>query len=150
LERRSWQSGFVPDVIAVTRSVRIPRHEVQVSFSPSGGPGGQHANRSHTRVELRLDLAASTAFGPVQRQRVIERLGPEIRVVVDEHRSQSRNRSLAEERLVERLREALHVDPPRRATKPTRASKLRRLDSKQRRSDVKQTRRKPGVSDPGL
>jgi ribosome-associated protein len=146
LERRSWQSGFVPDVIAVTRSVRIPRHEVQVSFSPSGGPGGQHANRSHTRV----DLATSTAFGPVQRQRVIERLGPEIRVVVDEHRSQSRNRSLAEQRLAERLREALHVDPPRRATKPTRASKLRRLDSKQRRSDVKQTRRKPGVSDPGL
>jgi ribosome-associated protein len=140
----------VPDVLVVTRSVRIPRHELQVSFSPSGGPGGQHANRSHTRVELRLDVEASAAFGPVQRQRVLDRVGPEIRVVVDEQRSQTRNRTLAEQRLVERLREALHVDPPRRPTKPTRTSKERRLISKQRRSDIKQTRRKPGVSDPGL
>ena len=130
----------------VTRSVRIPRNELQVSFSTSGGPGGQHANRSHTRVELRLDLEASSAFGPVQRQRVIDRLGPEIRVVVDEERSQTRNRGIAEQRLVERLREALHVDPPRRPTKPTRASKQRRLASKQRRSDIKTTRRRPGVS----
>jgi len=96
---------------------------------------------------MRLDLEASTAFGPVQRQRVIDRLGPEIRVVVDDERSQTRNRSLAEQRLVERLREALHVDPPRRATKPTRASKERRLNSKQRRADVKQTRRRPGLSE---
>jgi len=96
---------------------------------------------------MRLDLEASTAFGPVQRQRVIDRLGPEIRVVVDDERSQTRNRSLAEQRLVARLREALHVDPPRRATKPTRASKERRLNSKQRRADVKQTRRRPGVSE---
>jgi ribosome-associated protein len=140
----------VPDVVPVTRSVRIPRHELQVSFSPSGGPGGQHANRSHTRVELRLDLESSSAFGPVQRQRVIDRLGPEIRVVVDEERSQTRNRTLAEQRLVERLREALHVDPPRRATKPTRASKERRIADKQRRAQVKQSRRRPGVSDPGL
>jgi ribosome-associated protein len=127
--------------------VRIPRHELQVSFSPSGGPGGQHANRSHTRVELRLDLESSSAFGPVQRQRVIDRLGPEIRVVVDDERSQTRNRALAEQRLVERLREALHVDPPRRATKPTRASKERRIADKQRRAQVKQSRRKPGASD---
>jgi ribosome-associated protein len=127
--------------------VRIPRHELQVSFSPSGGPGGQHANRSHTRVELRLDLQSSSAFGPVQRQRVIDRLGPEIRIVVDDERSQTRNRALAEQRLVERLREALHVDPPRRATKPTRASKERRIADKQRRAQVKQSRRKPGASD---
>ena len=138
------------DVLPVTRSVRIPRHELQVTFSTSGGPGGQHANRSHTRVELRLDLETSSAFGPVQRQRVIDRLGPEIRVVVDDERSQTRNRGIAEQRLVERLREALHVDPPRRPTKPTRAAKQRRLASKQRRSDIKQSRRRPGVSDPGL
>jgi ribosome-associated protein len=127
--------------------VRIPRHELHVSFSPSGGPGGQHANRSHTRVELRLDLESSSAFGPVQRQRVIDRLGPELRIVVDDERSQTRNRALAEQRLVERLREALHVDPPRRATKPTRASKERRIADKQRRAQVKQSRRKPGASD---
>ena len=118
-----------------------------MSFSPSGGPGGQHANRSHTRVELRLDLETSSAFGPVQRQRVIDRLGPELRVVVDEQRSQTRNRALAEQRLVERLREALHVDPPRRATKPTRTSQERRIASKQRRGQLKQTRRKPGAGD---
>ena len=140
----------MPDDLAVTRSVRIPRHELVVTYSPSGGPGGQHANRSHTRVELRFDVEASTAFGPVQRQRVIERLGPEVRVVVDDERSQRRNRALAEERLVDRLRDALHVDPPRRPTKPTRASQERRVESKQRRGQLKQSRRKPGVSDQGL
>ena len=140
----------MPDVLAVTRSVRIPRHELQVTFSTSGGPGGQHANRSHTRVELRLDLEASSAFGPVQRQRVIDRFGSEIRVVVDDERSQTRNRSLAEDRLVERLREALRVEKPRRPTKPSRASQERRVASKQRRSQLKQSRRKPGVSDQGL
>jgi ribosome-associated protein len=140
----------VPDVLVVTRSVRIPRHELQVTFSTSGGPGGQHANRSHTRVELRLDLEASTAFGPVQRQRVIDHFGPELRVVADDERSQTRNRALAEQRLVERLQEALRVQPPRRATKPTRASQQRRVASKQRRSQLKQTRRRPGATDPGL
>ena len=121
-----------------------------MTYSTSGGPGGQHANRSHTRVELRLDLETSTAFGPVQRQRVVDRLGPEIRVVVDDERSQLRNRALAEQRLVARLREALHVDPPRRPTKPTRSSQQRRVSSKQRRGQLKQSRRRPGVSDPGL
>jgi ribosome-associated protein len=140
----------VPDPLVVTRSVRIPRHELLVTYSTSGGPGGQHANRSHTRVELRFDVESSTAFGPVQRQRVIDRLGPEIRVVVDDERSQLRNRALAEQRLAERLREALHVDPPRRATKPSRSSQERRISSKQRRGQLKQTRRKPGVIDPGL
>jgi len=137
----------VSDVLAVSRSVHIPRHELQVTFSTSGGPGGQHANRSHTRVELRLDLETSTAFGPVQRQRVIDRFGPEIRVVVDDERSQTRNRALAEDRLVERLREALRVDKPRRPTKPTRASKQRRVESKQRRGQLKQTRRKPDAGE---
>jgi len=140
----------VPDPLVVTRSVRIPRDELLVTYSTSGGPGGQHANRSHTRVELRFDVESSSAFGPVQRQRVIDRLGPEIRVVVDDERSQLRNRALAEQRLAARLREALHVDPPRRATKPSRSSQERRISSKQRRGQLKQTRRKPGVSDPGL
>lgn len=135
------------DDLIVTRSVRIPRHELQVSFSASGGPGGQHANKSATRVELRLDLEHSTAFGPGQRRRVIERLGPEIRVVVDDERSQLRNRQLAEERLVARLQSALHIDPPRRPTKPTKGSKRRRLDAKSRRSEVKRQRRRPRSDD---
>ncbi len=135
------------DDLIVTRSVRIPRHELQVSFSASGGPGGQHANKSATRVELRLDIEHSTAFGPGQRTRVVERLGPEIRVVVDDERSQLRNRQLAEERLVARLQSALHIDPPRRPTKPTKGSKRRRLDAKSRRSEVKRQRRRPRSDD---
>jgi ribosome-associated protein len=135
--------------LVVNRSVRIPRNELQFSFSASGGPGGQHANRSNTRVDLRFDIHSSTAFGPVQRQRLLERLGPEVRIVADDERSQLRNRSLAVERLAERIREALHVERPRRATKPSKASRERRRQTKQRRSDIKRTRRKPGVSDQG-
>jgi ribosome-associated protein len=129
--------------LIVTRSVRVPRAELQVSFTASGGPGGQHANRSNTRVDLRFDVESSSAFTEVQRERVIERLGREVRVVVDDERSQSRNRALAEERLVARLRSALHVDPPRRATKPTRGSQRRRMDAKSRRGEVKRQRRRP-------
>lgn len=137
------------DVLSVTRSVRIPRSELQVSFSASGGPGGQHANRSNTRVELRFDVAASSAFGPEQRQRVIDRLGPEIRVVADDERSQLRNRALAEQRLAERLRAALHVERRRRPTRPTKSAEERRLASKQRRSQVKRSRRRPAAGESG-
>ena len=133
--------------LVVTRTVRVPRRELDVTFTTSGGPGGQHANRSATRVELRLDLATSSAFSEAQRERVIARLGPELRVVVDEQRSQLRNRVLAEQRLVERLREALHVEPPRRATRPTKASQRRRVADKQRRGDVKRGRRRPSADD---
>ena len=135
------------DDLIVTASVRVPRHELRESFSASGGPGGQHANKAATRVELRLDLERSSAFGPDQRRRVIERLGPEIRVVVDDERSQLRNRQLAEERLIARLQSALHIEPPRRPTRPTKGSKRRRLDSKSRRSEVKRQRRRPGLDD---
>ena len=135
------------DDLIVTRSVKIPRHELQVSFSASGGPGGQHANKAATRVELRFDIANSLAFSPGQRERVIERLGDEVRVVVDDERSQLRNRALAEERLVTRLQSALHVEPPRRATRPTKGSKNRRLKAKQQRGEIKQQRRRPGRDD---
>ncbi|MEJ7799145.1 MAG: alternative ribosome rescue aminoacyl-tRNA hydrolase ArfB [Ilumatobacter sp.] len=131
------------DDLAVTSSVRIPRHEIEMSFSASGGPGGQHANKAATRVELRLDLSTSTAFSPAQRERVTERLGDEIRVVADDERSQIRNRALAEERLVARLQSALHVQRRRRATRPTRGSKERRIKAKKGRSEVKRQRRKP-------
>jgi ribosome-associated protein len=137
----------VQDDLIVTRSVRIPRHELEVSFSASGGPGGQHANRSNTRVELRFDIAGSSAFGPGQRQRLLDRLGPEVRIVADDERSQLRNRALAEQRLVERLQAALRVDRPRRPTAPTRASKVRRIEAKQRRGDIKRQRRRPGADE---
>jgi ribosome-associated protein len=135
------------DHLVVTRSVRVPRSELQVSFAASGGPGGQHANRSNTRVDLRFDVGASTAFSDAQRSRVIERLGSEVRVVVDDERSQMRNRALAEERLVARLQSALHVERPRRATKPTKSSQRRRMDAKTKRGDVKRQRRKPSHDD---
>lgn len=135
------------DALVVTRSVHVPRRELEVFFSTSGGPGGQHANRSATRVELRLDLLASTAFSDAQRERVVDRLGNELRVVVDDARSQLRNRAIAEQRLVERLRAALHVEPPRRATRPTRSSQRRRVEAKQRRGDVKRGRRRPSADD---
>ena len=135
------------DDLIVNRAVRIPRRKLEVSFSASGGPGGQHANRSNTRVELRWDVAASGAVSAAQQQRIMERLGNEVRVVADDERSQRRNRSLAEQRLAERVRLALHVERPRTATKPTRASKRRRAEAKQARSQVKRGRRKPNADD---
>ena len=131
------------DDLIVTNSVRIPRHEIEMSFSTSGGPGGQHANKSATRVELRVDLTASTAFSPAQRDRVVERLGDEIRVVADDERSQLRNRALAEERLVARLQSALYVQRRRRSTKPTRGSQERRITAKKQRGQNKRLRQKP-------
>ena len=106
------------DRLVVTDAVRIPRYELSESFSASGGPGGQHANKAATRVELTFDPATSSAFRhETQRARVIERLGTPIRVVVDDERSQIRNRTIAEERLVAKLRDALRVQATRRATK---------------------------------
>lgn len=137
----------MPDDLVVTNSVRVPRSELDVSFSTSGGPGGQHANRNATRVELRLDLEQSVAFSSSQRERVIARFGPEIRVSADEERSQLRNRSLAEEKLVARLRSALHVERPRRPTRPTKGSQRRRVESKKRRGETKRRRRRPTRDD---
>jgi ribosome-associated protein len=131
------------DDLVVARGVRVPRSELVVRFSASGGPGGQHANKAATRVELTFDVAASPSLLPVQRERVLERIGPVLRVVVDEERSQSRNRAIAEERFVARLAAALHVERPRRPTGPTRASKQRRLSAKRLRSQTKADRRRP-------
>jgi ribosome-associated protein len=137
----------VDDELAVTATVRIPRRELDVTFSTSGGPGGQHANKTATRVDLRFDVARSSAFSEAQRERVVARLGDEVRVVVDDERSQSRNRVLAEQRLVERLRAALHVERARRPTRPSKAAQRRRVAAKQRRSDIKRQRRRPGAED---
>jgi ribosome-associated protein len=131
------------DRLVVTDAVRIPRHELRVVFSTSGGPGGQHANKAATRAELTFDVETSSAFTDAQRDRVRSRLGSIVRVVVDDERSQLRNRALAEERLVARLRQALHVPRPRRATRPTIGSQRRRLDAKQRRGELKRGRRPP-------
>jgi ribosome-associated protein len=129
--------------IRVTRSVSIPRAEIELRFSRSSGPGGQHAQKSDTRVEAIFDVEASSALSEAQKRRVVTRAGPVLRAVAQDERSQWRNRELATERLVEELREALRVPRPRRATKPTKASVEKRLDRKRRRSDVKRLRRPP-------
>jgi ribosome-associated protein len=127
--------------IRVTRSVTLPLEEIQLRFSRSSGPGGQHAQRSETRVEALLDVEATTALTDAQKRRVIARAGPVIRAVAQDERSQHRNRELAIERLVEALREALKVPRPRRPTKPSAASRERRLEQKRRRGEVKRLRR---------
>jgi len=129
--------------IRVTRSVNLPAEEIQLRFSRSSGPGGQHAQRSETRVEALFDVEASNALSPVQKRRVIARAGPVLRAVAQDERSQWRNRELAVERLVQALRDALKVQRKRRPTKPTAASKERRLDQKRRRGEVKRLRRPP-------
>src|ERR1700723_875452 len=93
----------------VSRSLSIPVGELEWRFSRSGGPGGQHANKTSSRAEVRFDIATSPSLGPRQRTRLLERFGPEIRVVADDERSQARNRNLALERLAGRLRGALTV-----------------------------------------
>jgi ribosome-associated protein len=127
--------------LVVSRSCRVPLGELQWRFSRSGGPGGQHANTADTRVELVFDVVASPSLGPLQRARLLEKLGPEVRIVVATERSQVRNRAIALDRLRDRLAAALHVERPRRPTKPTKASKERRLDSKRRRAETKRLRR---------
>jgi ribosome-associated protein len=131
------------DDLPVSRGVRIPRSELTYRFSASGGPGGQHANKTATRVELIFDVERSPSLLPVQRERVLAKLGPVVRVVVDEERSQLRNRAIAEERFVARLAAALHVEAPRRPTKPSRGAKERRLQGKKQRSETKANRRPP-------
>jgi ribosome-associated protein len=129
------------DSIRVTRSVSIPRSEIELRFSRSSGPGGQHAQKSDTRVEATFDVEASTALTETQKRRVVARAGPLLRAVAQDERSQWRNRELATERLVEALREALRVPRRRRPTKPTKAAVERRLEQKRRRSQLKRQRR---------
>jgi ribosome-associated protein len=129
--------------IRVTRTVSIPRGEVELRFSRSSGPGGQHAQKSDTRVEAVFDVEASSALSDVQKRRVVSRAGPVVRAIAQDERSQWRNRELALERLAETLREALRVQRPRRATKPSKAAVERRLDQKRRRGETKRMRRPP-------
>ena len=127
-------------LLRVSRSCAIPLDELSWRFTGSGGPGGQHANTSNTRVEVRFSVAESPSLGPRQRARLLERLGPVVRVVASDERSQARNRALALDRLRARLADALRIDPPRRPTAPSRSATRARLDAKKRRSDVKRSR----------
>ena len=132
-----------PQSIRVTRSVVLPLAEIDLRFSRSSGPGGQHASTAETRVEALFDVASSAALTDMQKRRVLARTGPVLRAVAQDERSQWRNRELAVERLVEQLRAALRVEHKRVPTKPSRAAKERRLESKRRRGETKKLRRPP-------
>jgi ribosome-associated protein len=136
-------AAMEPDAIRVTRSVVLPRGDVELRFSRSSGPGGQHANTAETRVEAVLDVESTSALTEAQRRRVLAKAGPVLRAVAQDERSQWRNRELALERLVEQLRRALRVERKRVPTKPTAASRERRLQSKKRRSQTKRLRSPP-------
>jgi ribosome-associated protein len=130
-------------VLRVSPTCVIPLDELEWRFSASGGPGGQHVNTANTRAEVRFNVAGSPSLGPRQRQRLLERLGPEVRVVASDERSQLRNRALALERLRSRLAEALKIERPRRPTTPTKSSQQERLEAKRRRSEIKRQRGRP-------
>jgi len=129
------------DDLRVTASVVIPANELSWSFGPSGGPGGQHANRAHTRAEVRFDAEASGSLSQYQRQRIIDRLGAVVTVSADDERSQLRNRRLALDRLRQKLAGALRVETPRRPTRPGRGAVERRLEAKRQQAARKKNRR---------
>src|SRR2546428_8111260 len=129
--------------IRVPRSVPIRRSEIDLRFSRSSGPGGQHAQKADTRVEAVFDVEASAALTTAQKRRVVARAGPVLRAVAQDERSQWRNRELAVERLVEALREALRIERKRRPTAPPTEARERRLEQKRRRSETKRLRRPP-------
>lgn len=133
--------------LQVNANCVIAHHEVSWRFTASGGPGGQHANKAATRAEATFDIENSTSLTEGQRQAMMNQFGPVLRVVVDDERSQLRNRELAVERMEARLASALVVQRTRRPTKPSRNSKRRRVEAKRRRSQVKANRQRPGRDD---
>ena len=127
--------------IRVNSRIAVPLTEVAVRTSRSSGPGGQHAQKTETRVEVVFDVLASEVLTDAQKDRVVGRVGPVLRAVAQDERSQARNRELALERLATQLRDALRVRRARRPTKPTGAAVERRLEEKRRRSRTKRLRR---------
>jgi ribosome-associated protein len=134
---------FMADELPVRPGLAIPLSEVELRASRSSGPGGQHANVTASRVEAVFDVAASSALSDAQKARVTARLGPRVTAAAQDTRSQLRNRELALERLAARLAHALEVRRPRTATRPTKASKRRRVEEKKRRGEIKRARRRP-------
>jgi ribosome-associated protein len=133
------------DPMPVRGETAIPLREVTIRATRSSGPGGQHANTTATRIEATFDVAASEALTDEQKRRIVARLGPRVVAVAQDERSQARNRELALERLARRLSSALAVRRPRHATRPTKASVKRRLNTKRRQSERKRDRRPPST-----
>jgi ribosome-associated protein len=131
--------------LPIRPGLALPLDEIELRTSRSSGPGGQHANVTASRVEAVFDVAASATLSESQKARIQGRLGPRVTAAAQDTRSQLRNRELALERLAARLAHALEVRRPRHTTRPTAASKRRRVEGKKRRADVKRARRRPDV-----
>jgi ribosome-associated protein len=132
--------------LRITRELTIPLSEVTLRASRSSGPGGQHANVTASRVEASFDVLASRSLSDTQRRRILARAGPRVATVAQDERSQTRNRELALARLSARLASALAVPKRRHATRPTAASRERRLAAKRRAAERKRERRPPAES----
>jgi ribosome-associated protein len=137
----------MPQLLHVNRDVAIPFEEIVVRASRSSGPGGQHANVTASRIEVSFDVAASQTLDEAQKRRITARCGPVVRAIAQDARSQTRNRALALERLASRLAGALEIPRARQPTKPTHASRRRRLESKRRGAERKRGRRRPAHED---
>jgi ribosome-associated protein len=133
----------VSDRLEVGHGISIPLEEIEVRASRSGGPGGQHANKTASRIEAVFDVRASPSLTDSQKERIAARLGPRVTAVSQDSRGQARNRAIALERLRSRLAGALTPPKRRRPTRPSRGAKERRLESKRRQSQRKQQRRRP-------
>lgn len=131
----------------VVGRLKIPLTEIVVRAMRSSGPGGQHANKTESRIEVSLDIQAADSLGPRQKTRLENRFGESVRAVAQDGRSQSRNKDLALARLGKKIEDGLRVERHRVATKPSKTAKARRLKSKSVRSDVKSLRRKPSAED---
>jgi ribosome-associated protein len=143
----SSRMAVIPrESIQVNSRLAIPLEDVELRTSRSSGPGGQHAQKTETRVEAVFDVTRSAALSERQKERLLSRVGPVVRAIAQDERSQSRNRELALERLAETIREGLRVPRKRRATKPSAAARERRLEGKRRRATKKELRRRPRES----
>jgi ribosome-associated protein len=131
------------ELLRIRDGLSLPISEIEIRASRSSGPGGQHANVTASRIEASFDVHRSGTLTEQQKARISAKLGPRVTAVAQDARSQARNRELALQRLAERIEKALHVPRPRTATKPTVASRRRRLDDKRRRAGTKQARRRP-------
>jgi len=131
------------DELVVSAHLRIPPSELEWRFAPSSGPGGQHANRAHTRAEVRFDIAGSPSLRAIDRERLLARFGPTLAAAAEDERSQVRNRRLALDRLRRTLLDALRPQIPRRPTRPSRGSVEARLANKRRQAGRKADRRPP-------
>ncbi|MFV1991036.1 MAG: alternative ribosome rescue aminoacyl-tRNA hydrolase ArfB [Acidimicrobiales bacterium] len=131
------------EVIEIGGHFSLPLYQLEWSFGPSSGPGGQHANKSHTRAVVVLNLETCAGPSEAQRRRLVEKLGPRLQITVEDTRSQARNRTIAVERLEQRLCAALARQAPRKKTRPSRGSVQRRLTAKRHRSDKKRSRQQP-------